>query len=161
MPPCEADPHRLDAPRRVKASRRGGTRAGSLLRQSIPLRGEGTEEGPGWLELDTVALCGRRARDDHPAVAGLSNARCKGPPGRLLNHFLPTPPLREKRRGQRVVRGYGPARTPCVQGLATREVPQATPARLRGEPASLNPFQRAREVERQQKALAGQRQPAT
>jgi hypothetical protein len=51
---------RLLAPLRVSAGRRGGTRPGSLLRQSIPIRGPWTEEGPGWIELDTVALCGGR-----------------------------------------------------------------------------------------------------
>lgn len=56
---------RLVAPLRVKPSRRGGTRPGSRLRQSIPLRGEWTEEGPGWLELDTVALCGGALDDRH------------------------------------------------------------------------------------------------
>ncbi len=56
---------RLVAPLRVALRRRGGTRPGSLLRQSIPIRGEWTEEGPGWLELDTVALCGGRLDDRH------------------------------------------------------------------------------------------------
>ena len=56
---------RLLAPLRVTAQRRGGTRPGSLLRQSIPVRGTWTEEGPGWLEVDTVALCGGRLDDLH------------------------------------------------------------------------------------------------
>src|SRR5678816_3287237 len=56
---------RLIAPLRVVAQRRGGTRPGSLLRQSIPVRGTWTEEGPGWLEVDTVALCGGRLDDLH------------------------------------------------------------------------------------------------
>jgi hypothetical protein len=56
---------RLLAPLRVGLHRRGGTRPGSLLRQSIPIRGEWTEEGPGWLELDTVALCGGALDDLH------------------------------------------------------------------------------------------------
>lgn len=56
---------RLLTPLRAKASRRGGTRPGSLLRQSIPIRGEWTEEGPGWLETDTVALCGGSLDDKH------------------------------------------------------------------------------------------------
>jgi hypothetical protein len=35
------------------------TRPGTLLRQQIPIRGSLWEEGkPGWLEVDTVALCG-------------------------------------------------------------------------------------------------------
>ncbi len=56
---------RLLAPLRVSLHRRGGTRPGNLLRQSIPIRGEWTEEGPGWLELDTVALCGGSLDDRH------------------------------------------------------------------------------------------------
>jgi hypothetical protein len=56
---------RLLAPLRVGLARRGGTRPGSLLRQSIPIRGTWTEEGPGWLEMDTVALCGGRLDDCH------------------------------------------------------------------------------------------------
>ena len=56
---------RLLAPLRVGLARRGGTRPGSLLRQSIPIRGPWTEEGPGWLELDTVALCGGCLDDRH------------------------------------------------------------------------------------------------
>jgi len=38
---------RLLTPLRVNLRRRGGTRPGSLLRQSIPIRGEWTEEGLG------------------------------------------------------------------------------------------------------------------
>lgn len=57
--------NRLLAPLRVSLRRRGGTRPGSLLRQSIPIRGQWTEEGPGWLELDTVALCGGTLDDRH------------------------------------------------------------------------------------------------
>lgn len=56
---------RLVSPLRSKAGRRGGTRPGSLLRQSIPIRGSWEEEGPGWLEVDTVALCGGALDDRH------------------------------------------------------------------------------------------------
>jgi hypothetical protein len=56
---------RLIAPLRVNLQRRGGTRPGNLLRQSIPIRGTWTEEGPGWLEIDTVALCGGCLDDRH------------------------------------------------------------------------------------------------
>jgi hypothetical protein len=56
---------RLLAPLRAKTGRHCGTRPGSLLRQSIPIRGEWTEEGPGWLEADTVALCGGSLDDRH------------------------------------------------------------------------------------------------
>lgn len=56
---------RLLAPLRVNLRRRGGTRPGSLLRQSIPIRGPWDEEGAGWLEIDTVALCGGALDDRH------------------------------------------------------------------------------------------------
>jgi hypothetical protein len=56
---------RLIAPLRMGLPQRGGTRPGSLLRQSIPIRGTWTEQGPGWLEVDTVALCGGRLDDRH------------------------------------------------------------------------------------------------
>lgn len=56
---------RLLAPGRVSWRRRGGSRPGSLLRQSIPIRSEWTEERPGWLERDTVALCGGVLDDRH------------------------------------------------------------------------------------------------
>jgi hypothetical protein len=84
LPAYEADHRRLDAdvrqsllpvsartldwllaPLRVSLRRRGGTQPGSLLRQSIPIRGEWTKAGPGWLELDTVALCGGTLDDRH------------------------------------------------------------------------------------------------
>ena len=56
---------RLLAPWRGARRRRGGTKPGRGLRQSIPLRGAWTEEGPGGLELDTVALCGGTLDDRH------------------------------------------------------------------------------------------------
>lgn len=50
---------RLLAPLRAQAGRRSLTRPGTLLRQQIPIRGSLWEENvPGWLEVDTVALCG-------------------------------------------------------------------------------------------------------
>jgi hypothetical protein len=53
--------------RRLKAQcrRRGGTRPGTLLRQEIPIRTEWSDEGPGYLEIDTVALCGGSLDDRH------------------------------------------------------------------------------------------------
>jgi hypothetical protein len=84
LPAYEAEHHRLDAdvrrsllavsartldrlvsPLRSRAGRRNGTKPGSLLRQSIPIRGAWEEEGPGWLEVDTVALCGGSLDDRH------------------------------------------------------------------------------------------------
>lgn len=50
---------RLLAPLRAQPGGRSLTRPGTLLRQQIPIRGSVWEEGkPGWLEVDTVALCG-------------------------------------------------------------------------------------------------------
>jgi len=50
---------RLLQPLRVQGAGRSRTRPGTLLRQQIPIRGSVWEEGKaGWLEVDTVALCG-------------------------------------------------------------------------------------------------------
>jgi hypothetical protein len=50
---------RLLAPLRVQGLGRSLTRPGTLLRHQIPIRGSVWEENkPGWLEVDTVALCG-------------------------------------------------------------------------------------------------------
>ena len=57
---------RLLGPLRAHASRRSLTRPGSLLRQQIPIRGSVWEEGKaGWLEVDTVALCGGSASGEY------------------------------------------------------------------------------------------------
>jgi len=50
---------RLLEPLRVGGAGRCLTRPGTLLRQQIPIRGSVWDEGKaGWLEVDTVALCG-------------------------------------------------------------------------------------------------------
>ena len=50
---------RLLEPLRVQGAGRSLTRPGTLLRHQIPIRGSVWEEGKaGWLEVDTVALCG-------------------------------------------------------------------------------------------------------
>jgi hypothetical protein len=50
---------RLLEPLRGQGTGRSLTRPGTLLRQQIPIRGSFWEEGKaGWLEVDTVALCG-------------------------------------------------------------------------------------------------------
>ena len=57
---------RLLHPLRVQARRPSLTRPGSLLRQQIPIRGSVWEDNkPGWLEVDTVALCGGNAAGDY------------------------------------------------------------------------------------------------
>jgi len=56
---------RLLQPLRVRRGPRSLTRPGSLLRQQIPIRGSFWEEGKaGWLEVDTVALCGGSVAGD-------------------------------------------------------------------------------------------------
>lgn len=50
---------RLLEPLRARGKGRSLTRPGTLLRRQIPIRGSVWEEGKaGWLEVDTVALCG-------------------------------------------------------------------------------------------------------
>jgi hypothetical protein len=56
---------RLLHPLRVLHRRRATTRPGTLLRQQIPIRTEWTEQSPGYLEVDTVALCGGVLDDRH------------------------------------------------------------------------------------------------
>jgi hypothetical protein len=56
---------RLLRPLRAQRRRPSLTRPGSLLRQQIPIRGSIWEEGQaGWLEVDTVALCGGSVAGD-------------------------------------------------------------------------------------------------
>jgi hypothetical protein len=56
---------RLLRPLRAQRRRPNLTRPGSLLRQQIPIRGSIWEEGQaGWLEVDTVALCGGSVAGD-------------------------------------------------------------------------------------------------
>jgi hypothetical protein len=63
-----ASPRTLDRllhPLRVESRRPSLTRPGSLLRQQIPIRGSVWEENKaGWLEVDTVALCGGSVAGD-------------------------------------------------------------------------------------------------
>jgi hypothetical protein len=56
---------RLLRPARVEHRRRAATRPGTLLRQQIPIRTEWVENAPGFLEVDTVALCGGSLDDRH------------------------------------------------------------------------------------------------
>lgn len=56
---------RLLRPARVAHRRRAATRPGTLLRQQIPIRTEWVESAPGYLEVDTVALCGGTLDDRH------------------------------------------------------------------------------------------------
>lgn len=84
LPAYEADHRRLDAdvrrallaasratldrlliPARAAHRRRAATQPGGLLRGEIPIRTEWVENTPGFLELDTVALCGGALDDRH------------------------------------------------------------------------------------------------
>jgi len=84
LPAYEADHRRLDAdvreallaasratldrlliPARVAHRRRAATRPGSLLRAAIAIRTAWPEKAPGYLEMDTVALCGGALDDRH------------------------------------------------------------------------------------------------
>jgi hypothetical protein len=57
---------RLLEPCRVRGKSRSLTRPGTLLRHQIPIRGSVWEEGKaGWLEVDTVALCGGSAAGEY------------------------------------------------------------------------------------------------
>lgn len=56
---------RLLIPARVEHRRRATTRPGTLLRHQIPIRTEWTENQAGFLEMDTVALCGGTLDDRH------------------------------------------------------------------------------------------------
>jgi hypothetical protein len=97
-------------------------------------------------------------RYDHPEVAALMNRLCHGALGQLLNHFLPTHLLKEKRRqGNRTVRVYGPAITPYARVLAAGEVLPAKKRELKTLHQQLNPFALAREVERQKKEINARR----
>lgn len=98
-------------------------------------------------------------RYDNPQVAPLINSLCQGALGQLLNHFLPTHLLQEKRhrKGKRTVRVYGPALTPYARLLAAAEVSPAKKIQLQNLHAQLNPFALAREVERQKKTIDAQR----
>lgn len=56
---------RLLVPARIEHRRRATTRPGTLLRQQIPIRTEWVEGQAGFLEMDTVALCGGTLDDRH------------------------------------------------------------------------------------------------
>jgi hypothetical protein len=81
-------------------------------------------------------------RYDDPAVVPLINALCKGALGQLLNHFLPTHKLAEKkpRKGKSPLRVYGEAATPYARVLLAREVSAEKKAELQARHAQLNPF---------------------
>jgi hypothetical protein len=93
-------------------------------------------------------------RYDNPAVVPLINQLCKGALGQLLNYFLPTMKLEDKRQeGSRWVRVYGKAQTPLARVLASDAVPTEKKNQLRAQHAALNPFALRREVDRQMKAI--------
>ena len=98
-------------------------------------------------------------RYDEPAVVPLINDLGRGPLGQLLNHFLPTHKLEEKkeRAGRAHLRVYGAAQTPYARVLLAAEVTAEKKAELKTLHASLNPFQLGREIERQKKEIEARR----
>lgn len=56
---------RLLRPARVQHRRRAATRPGTVLRPQIAIRTEWNENAPGFLEVDTVAMCGGVLDDRH------------------------------------------------------------------------------------------------
>jgi hypothetical protein len=83
---------------------------------------------------------------------------CKGPLGQLHNHFLPTHKLESKRRRKkRIIRLYGPARTPYERVLQSQEVSAQKRHELEQTHHRLNPFQLARDIERHKKEINQQR----
>jgi hypothetical protein len=58
---------RLLRPCRIEQGKgRSGTRPGTMLRQTIPIRGGSWQENqPGWTEADTVSLCGGRVAGEN------------------------------------------------------------------------------------------------
>jgi hypothetical protein len=69
---------RLLHPLRLQGARRSLTRPGTLLRAQSPIRGSVWEEGrAGWLEVDTVALCGGSAAGEYVwMLDGVDYATC-------------------------------------------------------------------------------------
>jgi hypothetical protein len=97
-------------------------------------------------------------RYDNPQVAPMINSLCEGALGQLLNHFLPTHLLKEKRRkAKRIVRVYGPALTPYARVLASQEVSPIKKTQLQQLHQQLNPFALARQIEQQKKTINAQR----
>ena len=71
---------RLLEPLRGQDTGRSLTRPGTLLRQQIPIRGSFWEEGKaGWLEVDTVALCGGSVAGQYVWMVGSSCKWCAWP----------------------------------------------------------------------------------
>ena len=87
-------------------------------------------------------------RHDNPEVVGRINALTRGPYGQLLNYYHACLKLegKERRKG-RLVRKYGPARTPLARVLESGDVTAETKARLNAEKGRLNPFALKREID--------------
>jgi hypothetical protein len=72
----------------------------------------------------------------------------------LLNYFLPTQKLIDKKRcSGRIIRVYGPSQTSYMRVLAATEVERDKKNQLRLLHERLNPFQLAREIDRQKKII--------
>ena len=88
-----------------------------------------------------VRQCFGYERYDNPELVEPMNTLVKGAYGQLLNYFHASLKLDHKeRKGGKVQRIYGTARTPLARVLASAEVSQAAKDRLVRHKASLNPF---------------------
>jgi hypothetical protein len=105
-----------------------------------------------------VRQCFGYERHDNPELVEPMNVLVKGAYGQLLNYFHASLKLDHKeRKGGKVQRIYGPARTPLARVLANAQVSQATKDRLVRHKASLNPFALKQAVTRSLKAISALR----
>ncbi len=105
-----------------------------------------------------IRQCFGYERHDNPEVVEPINALVKGAYGQLLNYFHASLKLeRKERKGGRVQRIYGAAKTPLTRVLASSEVSAQTKQRLQQEKACLNPFALKQSVDRSLKEIASLR----
>jgi len=105
-----------------------------------------------------VRQCFGYERYDNPELVEPMNALVKGAYGQLLNYFHASLKLDHKeRKGGKVQRIYGTARTPLARVLASAQVSQAAKDRLVRHKASLNPFALKQAVTRSLKTISALR----
>jgi hypothetical protein len=97
-------------------------------------------------------------RFDNPKIVALMNDLYANEYSLLMNFFLPSVKLLEKRRiGSTIVKKHDIPRTPCQRLLASRSVPEETKQRLRKLQQSLDPFLLHRIVQQKVKLILQQR----
>jgi hypothetical protein len=105
-----------------------------------------------------VRQCFGYERYDNPELVEPMNVLVKGAYGQLLNYFHASLKLDHKeRKGGKVQRIYGTARTPLARVLASAQVSQAAKDRLVRHKASLNPFALKQAVTRSLKRISALR----